>query len=225
MHLILFGATGMIGQAVLREALADPEVERVLSIGRAATGQQHPKLRELVLADLFHYSAIESQLAGYDACIFTLGVSATGMTEEAYTLVNHDLVLAAATTLLRLNPDMTFLYVSGLGTDSTEKGRVMWARVKGRTENELLALPFRGAFMFRPGFIQPLHGLRSRTKLYNFFYILLGPVLPLLKRIFPRFITTTDQLGKAMLSVAKHGNPKRILEAADITGMETLPSS
>jgi len=215
---ILFGATGMVGQGVLREALLDPEVGRVLTIGRNATGQQHPKLRELVLADLFDYSAIESQLAGFDACIFTLGVSAAGMTEEAYLHLTYDLTLAAAKTLARLNPDLVFVYVSGQGTDSTEHGRMMWARVKGRTENALLRL-FERAVMFRPGFIQPLHGIRSKTKAYQLFYTILGPLLPLLRRLFPRRITTTEALGKAMLQVAKHGSPKRVLEMADITAM------
>jgi uncharacterized protein YbjT (DUF2867 family) len=215
---ILFGATGMVGQGVLREALLDPEVGRVLTIGRNATGQQHPKLRELVLADLFDYSAIESQLAGFDACIFTLGVSAAGMTEEAYLHLTYDLTLAAAKTLARLNPDLVFVYVSGQGTDSTEHGRMMWARVKGRTENALLRL-FERAVMFRPGFIQPLHGIRSKTKAYQLFYTILGPLLPLLRRLFPRRITTTEALGKAMLHVAKHGSPKRVLEMADITAM------
>jgi uncharacterized protein YbjT (DUF2867 family) len=215
---ILFGATGMVGQGVLREALLDPEVGRVLTIGRNATRQQHPKLRELVLADLFDYSAIESQLAGFDACIFTLGVSAAGMTEEAYLHLTYDLTLAAAKTLARLNPDLVFVYVSGQGTDSTEHGRMMWARVKGRTENALLRL-FERAVMFRPGFIQPLHGIRSKTKAYQLFYTILGPLLPLLRRLFPRRITTTEALGKAMLQVAKHGSPKRVLEMADITAM------
>jgi uncharacterized protein YbjT (DUF2867 family) len=215
---ILFGATGMVGQGVLRECLLDPEVGRVLTVGRNATGQQHPKLRELVLADLFDYSAVESQLAGFDACIFTLGVSAAGMTEEAYSHLTYDLTLAAATTLARLNPNMTFIYVSGQATDSSEHGRMMWARVKGRTENALLAL-FAHASMFRPGFIQPLHGIRSKTKAYQFFYTILGPLLPLLRRLFPRQITTTEALGKAMLQVAKHGSATRVLEMRDITAM------
>ena len=216
--MILFGATGMVGQGVLRECLLDPEVGRVLTVGRNATGQQHPKLRELVVPNLFDYSAVESDLAGYDACIFTLGVSAAGMTEEAYSHMTYDLTLAAATTLARLNPGLTFVYVSGQGTDSSEQGRMMWARVKGRTENALLRL-FQRAFLFRPGFIQPLHGIRSKTKAYQMFYTLLGPILPLLRRLFPRHITTTEQLGRAMLKAAKGGTEKRVLEMPDITGM------
>jgi uncharacterized protein YbjT (DUF2867 family) len=215
---ILFGATGMVGQGVLRECLLDPEVGRVLTVGRNATGQQHPKLRELVVPDLFDYSAVEPDLRGYDACIFTLGVSAAGMTEEAYSRMTHDLTLAAAATLARLNPGMAFVYVSGQGTDSTEHGRMMWARVKGRTENALLRL-FERSYMFRPGFIQPLHGIRSRTRAYQLFYTILGPILPLLRRLFPRQITTTEALGRAMLLAAKGGVEKRVLEMRDITAM------
>jgi uncharacterized protein YbjT (DUF2867 family) len=216
MNVILFGATGMVGQGVLRECLLDPDVQQILSIVRTPSGQQHPKLRELVHSDFFDYSAIEPQLTGFDACFFCLGVSSAGMDEAKYTHLIYDLTLAAASTLARLNPNMAFIYVSGAGTDSTERGRVMWARVKGKTENELLKLPFRAAYMFRPGFIQPLHGIRSKTKLYQFFYTALNPILPLLKSAFPKSITTTEQLGRAMLDVAKHGYPKPILEVADI---------
>jgi uncharacterized protein YbjT (DUF2867 family) len=216
MNVILFGATGMIGLGVLRECLLDPEVHQILSIVRTPSGQQHPKLRELVHTNFFDYSAIEPQLTGFDACFFCLGVSSAGMDEAQYTHLTHDLTLAAATTLARLNPNMTFIYVSGAGTDSTERGRIMWARVKGKTENDLLKLPFRAAYMFRPGFIQPLYGIRSKTKLYQFFYTALNPILPLLKSAFPKSIITTEELGRAMLNVAKHGYPKRILETADI---------
>ena len=206
----------MVGQGVLRECLLDPDVQQILSIVRTPSGQQHPKLRELVHTNFFDYSAIEPQLTGYDACFFCLGVSSAGMDEAQYTHLTHDLTLAAATTLARLNPNMTFLYVSGAGTDSTERGRIMWARVKGKTENDLLKLPFRTAYMFRPGFIQPLHGIRSKTKLYQFFYTALNPILPLLKSAFPKSIITTEELGRAMLNVARHGYPKPILETADI---------
>jgi uncharacterized protein YbjT (DUF2867 family) len=216
MNVILFGATGMIGQGVLRECLLDSDVQQILSIVRTPSGQQHPNLHEVVLTNFFDYSAIEPQLTGYDACFFCLGVSSAGMDEAKYTHLTYDLTQAAATTLARLNPQMTFLYISGAGTDSTERGRIMWARVKGKTENALLQLPFRAAYMFRPGFIQPLHGIRSKTKLYQFFYTALNPILPLLKSAFPRQITTTEELGQAMLYVAKHSYPKPILETADI---------
>jgi uncharacterized protein YbjT (DUF2867 family) len=216
MKVILFGATGMVGQGVLRECLLHPGIHQILSIVRTPSGQQHPKLRELVHTNFFDYSTIEPQLTGFDACFFCLGVSSAGMDEAKYTHLTYDLTLAAATTLARLNHQMTFLYVSGAGTDSTERGRIMWARVKGKTESDLLKLPFRAAYMFRPGFIQPLHGIHSKTNLYQFFYTALNPILPLLKSAFPKFITTTEQLGRAMLNVAKHGYPKAILEVADI---------
>jgi uncharacterized protein YbjT (DUF2867 family) len=216
MNVILFGATGMVGQGVLRECLLDPGVQQILSIVRTPSGQQHPKLRELVHTNFFDYNAIEFQLTGYDACFFSLGVSSTGMDEAKYTHLTCDLTLAAAATLARLNPQMTFLYISGAGTDSTERGRIMWARVKGKTENALLKLPFRAAYMFRPGFIQPLHGIRSKTRLYQVIYTALNPILPLLKSAFPKSIITTEQLGRAMINVARNGCPKPILEVPDI---------
>jgi uncharacterized protein YbjT (DUF2867 family) len=216
MNVILFGATGMVGQGVLRECLLDPDVQQILSIVRTPSGQQHAKLRELVHTDFFDYSAIESELSGYDACFFSLGVSSAGMDEAKYKHLTYDLTLTAAATLARLNPNMTFIYVSGAGTDSTERGRIMWARVKGKTENDLLKLPFRAAYMFRPGFIQPLHGIRSKTKLYQFFYTALNPILPLLKSAFPKYITTTEELARALINVARNGYPKPILEVPDI---------
>src|SRR5580692_7664306 len=175
MNVILFGATGMVGQGVLRECLLDPDVQQVLSIVRTPSSQQHEKLHELLHSNFFDYSEIESQLTGFDACFFSLGVSSAGMDEAKYKHLTYDLTLAAATTLARLNPNMTFLYVSGAGTDSTETGRSMWARVKGKTENDLLKLPFKAAYMFRPGAIQPLHGIKSRTTLYRVMYVALGP--------------------------------------------------
>ena len=209
----------MVGQGILRECLLDPGVQQILSIVRTPSGQQNPKLQELVHTDFFDYSAIEPQLTGFDACFFALGVSSAGMDEAKYKHLTYDLTLAAATTLARLNPQMTFLYVSGAGTDSTERGRTMWARIKGKTENDLLKLPFRAAYMFRPGAIQPLHGLRSKTKLYQSFYTVLSPILPLLKSALPQYVTTTEQIGRAMLQVAKHGYPRPILESKDIDSL------
>jgi uncharacterized protein YbjT (DUF2867 family) len=213
---ILFGASGMVGQGVLRECLLDPSVERVLSIVRNPTGQKDPKFAELAHKDFFDFSGIESQLAGYDACFFCIGVTSSGMTEESYSRAIFGMTLAAAETLARLNPQMTFLFVSGAGSDGTEKGRVMWARVKGRTENAVLRLPFRAAYVFRPGMIQPLHGIRSKTQSYRVMYALMSPVLPLLRRLLPQYVTTTELLGRAMLRVAQNGYPKRILESRDI---------
>ena len=218
MKIILFGATGMGGQGVLRECLLDSEVDEVLSIGRSATGQTHAKLREIVHPDLWDYSTIEPELHGFDACFFCLGVSSAGMKEEDYRPVTFDITLAAAKTLARLNPSMTFIYVSGAGTDSSGAGRSMWARVKGQTENALLELPFK-AVMFRPGGIAPMHGVTSKTRLYRVIYALGGPFWSALHKMFPQAITTTEQVGLAMLRVAKEGAPKRILETRDINAL------
>jgi uncharacterized protein YbjT (DUF2867 family) len=216
MNVMLFGATGMVGQGVMRECLLDPEVHLLQTVGRTATGAQHPKLRETVHNDFWHYESLEAQLSGFHACFFCLGVTSSGMTEENYQGVTYGITLAAAEALSRLNPQMTFIYVSGSGTDTSERGRSMWARVKGKTENALLRLPFKGAYMFRPGIIQPLHGIKSSTPLYNVFYTLGKPLLPLLRLVIPDQILTTEQIGRAMLAVAKHGFPKQILEIKDI---------
>jgi uncharacterized protein YbjT (DUF2867 family) len=216
MNVILFGATGMVGQGALRECLLDPGVQSVLSLVRSPSGQQHTKLREVVPTDFYDLSSIESELSGYDACFFTLGVTSAGMDEPQYKHVTYDLTLAAAEPLARLNPGMTFIYVSGAGTDSTESGRIMWARIKGKTENAILRLPFKASFMFRPGIIQPLHGIKSKTRSYQLFYNVTTPIFPMLKAIFPRHIATTEEIGRAMLNVARHGFSKSILEARDI---------
>ncbi|MGE5415431.1 MAG: NAD(P)H-binding protein [Acidobacteriota bacterium] len=215
MKAIIFGATGMIGQGVLRECLLDDSVESVLVIGRSETGQRHKKLREILHVDFLDFSAIESELAGHDACFFCLGVSSSGMTEQDYRRITYDYTLAAAKALVKCSPDMTFIYISGAGTDSTERGRTMWARVKGETENALLKLPFKAAYMFRPGFIQPMHGSVSRTKLYRVVYGILRPLFPVLRR-FPKYVTTTEQLALAMIKVARQGSDKPLLENADI---------
>ena len=206
----------MVGQGVLRECLVDPEVEQVLALGRRACGVENPKLLEIVRPELFDYSDIEHELAGYDACFFCLGVSAAGMNEEQYTKITYELTLAAAKTLARLNPNMTFIYVSGAGTDGTEQGRSMWARVKGKTENDLLKLPFKAAYMFRPALIQPMHGIKSRTTAYRVGYAIAAPLFPVLKALFPRYVTTTEEVGRAMLRVAKQGHPNSILENDDL---------
>ncbi|MDY7227223.1 NAD-dependent epimerase/dehydratase family protein [Hyalangium rubrum] len=216
MKVILFGATGMVGQGALRECLLDPDVEQVLTVGRSATGQQHAKLRELVHKDLSNFSGVEEALTGYDTCFFCLGVSSAGMSEEDYRRVTYGMALAAAETLVRLNPGMTFIFISGMGADSTGRSRTMWARVKGETENALLQLPFKAAYMFRPAYIQPLHGINSRTKLYRVLFVAAAPLYPVWKRLFPKHVTTTEQLGRAMLQAAKQGAPKRVLENEDI---------
>jgi uncharacterized protein YbjT (DUF2867 family) len=216
MKVILFGATGMVGQGVLRECLLDAGVASVLAVGRSPTGQRHAKLNEIVHDNFLDYSAIESQLTGCDACFFCLGVSSVGMDEERYRHLTYDITLAAARTLAKLNPRMVFVYVTGRGTDSTEQGRLMWARVKGKTENDLLKLPFRAAYMFRPAGIQPLHGIRSKTAWYQAVYVIAAPLLTLLNRIAPKYVTTTEQVGRAMIKVAKEGYPKSVLESEDI---------
>jgi uncharacterized protein YbjT (DUF2867 family) len=218
-NVILFGATGMIGQGVLRECLLDPDVTRVLSVARSSTGQHDDKLRELLHEDFTNFSAVERELTGYDACFFCLGVSSAGMTEADYARVTYDFTLAAARLLAKANPEMTFIYVSGAGTDSSEKGRSMWARVKGRTENALLALPFKAKFMFRLGFIQPMHGIVSKTRLYRVLYAAIAPLVPLLKAVFPSAITTTERVGRAMLALAKRGGGKTLLENADVNAL------
>lgn len=216
MKLLLFGASGMVGQGVLREALLAPDVESVLCVVRHPTGQTHQKLRELVHEDFTQFAGVEPQLSGHDACFFCLGVSAAGLSEADYRRITYDFTLAAATTLARLNPSMSFVYVSGAGTDSTEQGRSMWARVKGETENALLRLPFRAAYMFRPAFIQPMHGETSRTPLYRALYRGTAWLFPVLRRVMPRYVTTTEEVGRAMLEVARHGTPERVVENLQI---------
>ena len=222
MKILLFGATGMVGQGVLRECLLAPDVELVQTIGRTATNVQHPKLRALVHADLWNYQALEPDLAGMDACFFCLGVSSGGMTEPAYRRITYDIAMAAAETLARLNPGMTFIYVSGAGADSSEKGRVMWARIKGETENALRRLPLK-AYAFRPGVIEPTHGERSKTTAYRIVYAVAKPILPLLRSAFPDYILPTGQIGRAMLAAARHGAPKQVLESRDIRALASTP--
>jgi uncharacterized protein YbjT (DUF2867 family) len=216
-RVILFGATGMVGQGVLRECVLEMNVESVLSVVRRASvaGQEkNQKVRELVTDDFYDFSGMASEFAGYDACFFCLGVSALGMKEAEYRRVTYDITMAAAKALVKANPAMTLIYVSGAGTDAN--GRQMWARVKGETENALLGMGFRAAYMFRPGAIVPLHGITSKTKLYRVVYTVLAPFLPFLLKVFPKYVTTTEQVGRAMLGVLKRGYPKQILEAVDI---------
>ena len=224
MNVLLFGATGMVGQGALRECLLADDVARVQTIGRTATGQQHPKLRELIHRDLFDYSAIEADLMNFDACFFCIGVTSSGMSENEYTRFTHDLTVAAAQTLARLNPQMTFVYISGAGADSSETSKTMWARVRGRTENALQGLSFKAVYVFRPGIIQPLHGIRSKTDAYRWFYTLAWPVLPLLRRLLPNTVLSTQIVGRAMLAVARRGtlgsDPIRaVLEAPQISAI------
>jgi uncharacterized protein YbjT (DUF2867 family) len=222
LRVILFGATGMIGQGVLRECLLDVRVDNVVSIGRNKTRTVHAKLTEIVLPDLFDYSGIEKQLGGFDACFFCLGVSSAGMQEKEYERITYEITLAAAEVLVRENRQMTFIYVSGAGTDGSERGGSMWAHVKGRTENALLRLPFKAAYMFRPGFIEPLHGIRSRTRSYRGMYAISAPLMPLLHFLFPSSILTTEEIARAMIVVAQTGAPKSFLEVRDILALSRM---
>lgn len=219
MRVLLFGATGMVGQGVLRECLLDPDVTEVLAVGRSVSGQAHEKLKELVLKDFFDVSAVADRLSRHDACFFCLGVSSAGMKEEDYRRVTYDLTLGVARLLAARNSGMTFIYVSGAGTDGTGQSRAMWARVKGETENALVQLRFHAAYMFRPAFIQPLHGITSKTKWYRILYAVSAPLYPVWKRLLPRYVSTTEQIGRAMINAAKRGAPKRVLEVPDINAL------
>jgi uncharacterized protein YbjT (DUF2867 family) len=221
MNVVIFGASGMVGQGVLLECLRDERVARVRVIGRSSAGRQHAKLQEVLQPDLFKVETYADQLENLDACFFCLGVSSTGMSEESYRRLTYDLTVAVARELAARNPGMCFIYVSGAGTDSTTRSRVMWARIKGATENALLAMPFRSAYMFRPGAIRPLDGIRSKTRAYRIIYMFAGWVFPLLHLLFPRSIVTTREIGRAMLSVARDGWPKPVLEPADIHAAAT----
>lgn len=219
LRVILTGATGMVGEGVLLECLQSPAVAHVLVLSRRPTGRTHPKMTELLHDDFQNLEPVESQLTGYDACFFCAGISSVGASKEEYERITHDLTLAFAHTLARLNPGMTFVYVSGAGTDSTGKSRQHWARVKGRTENELLALPFRRAYMFRPGFMRATPGQRNLLKWYG----LLAWLYPLARRLAPAYVCTMQEVGQAMIAAARGGAPKPVLEVPDIVALARNP--
>jgi len=214
MKVILFGATGMVGQGVLRQCLLDPGVESILTIGRKPSGVSHPKLRDLVRADMFDFNVNAGELSGYDACFFCLGVSSVRMTEAEYSHLTYDLTMGWARTLARENPAMRFLYVSGMGTG----GSSMWARVKGRTENDLLAL-LPGAIMIRLGALRPMHGERSKAPGGGVLLAVLSPLWPILQWLWPSGVITTEELGRAMILAARNGGPRRVLESADLVAL------
>ncbi len=212
---IITGSTGMVGEGVLHECLLHPDVESILVINRRACNIQHPKLKEIIHENFFDLSSIRDNFKGYNACFFCLGVSSIGMKEENYRHITYDLTLNFADILVALNPGLTFCYVSGLGTDSTEKGRSMWARVKGKTENDLMKLPFRKALMFRPGFIQPTKGLKNTYRIYKLF----TPLFPLLKKCFPKYVLTLKEIGLAMINSVFKDFDKQILEVKEIINL------
>lgn len=212
MNILVTGASGMVGEGVVLECLQDPAVVSVVSLSRRPSGHKHPKLRELLVEDFFHLEAVEAELAGFDACFFCAGISSIGLKEPEYTRITYDMTLHVARTLVSLNPGMTFCYVSGAGTDSTEQGRSMWARVKGHTENALQALPFRQVYLFRPGFMKPMPGQLHLLKYYK----AIGWLYPFFRLVTPQFACTLRQVARAMVLVVQQGYPTPILEVRDI---------
>ncbi|AEI47239.1 NAD-dependent epimerase/dehydratase family protein [Runella slithyformis] len=216
---IVTGATGMVGEGILHECLQSPEVEAVLIINRKPSGITHPKLKEIIHQDFFNLSPIKDQLKGYNACFFGLGVSSIGMKEAEYTKMTYTLTMHVAETLSKLNPDMTFCYVSGAGTDSTEKGRSMWARVKGKTENDLTKLPFKAVYNFRPGYMHPTPGLNNTLPYYKY----LSWLYPVVRKVFPGAVSTLAELGQGMIKVATKGYSKSVLEVKDFVALTKNP--
>ena len=219
LKVIITGATGMIGRGCLLECIDSFDVKSILLLNRSDFGIDNPKVREVIVKDFFDTKSYMPSIMNYDACFYCLGVTSAGMKEQEYNRITHDMTITFAKELLAQNPDITFCYVSGAGTDSTEKGNSMWARVKGKTENDLFKLGFKQVYMFRPGYIQPKRGIRSRTGWYNAVYKTIGPLYFLLKRL-PAYVTDTQKLGKAMIHVALHGYSKKILESKDINNIQ-----
>jgi len=219
---MLFGATGMVGQGVLLSCLDDPEISEVLVVGRSPVRQQHAKLTEILRPDLFDLGPVTDRLAGYDACFFCLGVSSVGMKEDRYRQLTYDLTLSIAETLAPGNPEMAFEYISGEGTDTTEQGKTMWARIKGATENAVMALPFTG-YAIRPGFIQASRGVRPRNRVYAVAYTLTGWLFPVIRRLAPNAVITSDELGHAMIAIARTRPTQRIWRTRDLVGLVAPP--
>lgn len=209
---IITGSTGMVGEGVLHVCLNSPNVESVLVINRKPCGVSHSKLKEIIHKDFLHLSPIMDELSGYNACYFCAGVSSLGKSEKEYTHITYDLTLGVATSLVHLNPDMVFTYVSGVGTDSTEKRKSMWARVKGKTENDLMKLPFKDVYAYRPGYIQPIKGLKNAYKIYKVFV----PFYPILEKIFSKYVGTLEEIGNSMINVTLNGYEKKVLDVVDI---------
>lgn len=216
MKVIITGATGMVGKGVLLECLDHPDVDEVLCISRRKLNIEHPKLKELIHLDFSEFESVSNKLEGFDACYACMGVSSAGMAEEKYTELTYTYTLALAKTLLKLNKEFTFTYISGQGTDSTEKGKSMWARVKGKTENDLLNLGFKQAFMFRPGGIIPKRGIEPSSKLYSILIKYLGWLIHIIKYLAPNSIVDSTQIGKAMINITQKGYPNKIINPKDI---------
>lgn len=212
---IITGSTGMVGEGVLHECLNHPEVEFVLVINRKPCGKSHPKLKEIIHPDFSDFSSIENELKGYNAAYLCMGTTSFGLKEADYTRITYDLTLALAEPLAKLNPDMTVCYVSGAGSDSSENGRLMWTNVKGKTENALLRLPFKQAFMFRAGIIQPTAGMQNTYLMYK----LVNPILPVVRLVFPKMVSTLSEIGQAMIAVTEQGFENSILEVKDIVAV------
>jgi hypothetical protein len=215
---IITGATGMVGEGVLHECLLHPEVESILVINRRPCNVLHPKLTEIIHDNFFDFTGIKDKLAGYDACYFCMGVSSLGMKEEKYNHITYDITMALANVLAAQNPELTFCYVSGTGTDSSEKGKSMWARIKGKTENKLIGIFPKRAYMFRPGYIQPTKGLKNAYKIYK----VLGFLYPVLKMIMPKYVTSLMEVGLAMINAVVKGYKKQVLECPDINDLAKL---
>lgn len=211
-RVIITGATGMVGEGVLHECLQRPEVEEILVVSRRPCKIKHPKLREIIHKKFFDLSSIEGHLYGYNACYFCLGISSIGVKEAEYYKLTYSLTMNFAHTMNKLNHDFTFCYVSGAGTDSTEEGRSMWARVKGKTENDLMQIPFKQVFNFRPGFMSPTKGLKNTLPYYKY----VSWLYPAVRKVFPKYVSTLAELGQAMINVTLNGYPQQILEVRDI---------
>jgi uncharacterized protein YbjT (DUF2867 family) len=217
LRVIITGVTGMVGEGVLHEALLSADVERVLVLTRRPSGMNHPKLFEIVVRDFYDLSDIESQLSGYNACFFCLGVSVIGKSEEEYRHIVYDLTMSVARTLSKMNPDMTFCYISGKATDSSEHGRLMWARVKGKTENDLMKLPFKKVYAFRPGMLLPTPGMKNTQKYYKY----ISWLYPILRLTAPSTVSTLRELGLSMIHISLDGYPRSIIEVKDIVTLAT----
>lgn len=219
MKVVIFGASGMVGQSVLRECLLDTQVRSILTVGRGPLGTTQQRHRHITHADFLNFGPLEKDFKGLDACFYCVGIASAGLTEAEYKKVTCDYTLAAAKTLLKVNPQIAFIFVSGAGADSSESGRIMWGRIKGKTENALFAMPFKAVYAIRPAFIQPLHGITSRTRLYRVLYRVFWPFMPLIKFLAPSLITTTEDLGKVMIHLAHQGVPQHLLESRDIVAL------